>query len=512
MPARRQFCILLTALLTALAAGYGLIIYLTSVGNNWWLLDVFNNVRIWGMDDAYRFFLTSQAFSRSQYFNWSYLLPLQPLLDGGLSAISGHNIVIMRAVHGGLYLLALGVFGRCVSGWLHSARLGLLSVLLLGIIPACLFVALSFYAESYMQVLTIAIIWAFLTRRDNWLCGLVAVAVLLRPEALFLVLSMGLYFVQRRDWRRAVAVFIPGFIYLLVVLATCGWGNFVDWRTHFSVVQRLNVKHFELFTNAFNIVHVWTGWVLVPAAVGLCSRRVWRLWPLLLAAALWGALWVYNILVGYGTFEPRYFASITPVVVLLWAAGLAQGGAWLSAFWRPVWRTAAAGLLMVTTLGVFAFQQVSINFYVTSLFSADPLPLSIIKTTTPRLGGRAFVPYKQALFKTLYKAASPINAQRVQTLMIASKFTWIFYFLEADRLAADVRVAFAPTNSAAPLYRWPTHVFAMFGSGARYGYYDFQPYQPDLKSAVYIGRFERVRPDRLFADVPLYLLSYQRHN
>lgn len=499
-------------LLSFLGCLYGFVIYLTTVGNNWWILDVFNNIRIWGMDDAYRFFLTSQAFSHPDYFNWSYLLPVQPVLDGGLSLISGHNIVFMRALHAGFYVIALGVFGRCVRDWLQSPRLGLLSALLLGLIPTCLFVAISFYAESYMQLLTIGIIWAFIYRRHNLLCALAGIAVLLRPEALFFVLSIGLYFALRRDWRRALAVFAPGCVYFLIILATCGWANFVGWREHFSAVQLMNVKHFSLFTNAFGIIDVWTGWMLVPAAIGLCCRRVWGLWPLLLAAALWAALWVYNILIGHGVFEARYFASITPVVVLLWAEGLALLGTWLRRFVRPVWIAVLAGLLVMLTITTFALQQVSVQFYATNLFDPKPLPFSTIKATTPRLGGSTFEPYKKELFKTLYKATSPVNAQRVQTLMISTKFAWIFYFLEPNRLADDVIIAFAPTNSAAPLYKWPTNVFAMYGSGARYGYYDFQPYRAGARSALYVGRFERVRPDRLFADVPLYLLSYQRHD
>src|SRR5690554_3593638 len=80
VPSRRASRLLI-AMFALLALLYAWIIYMTSVGDIWWELDVVNSFRMWGVDDSYRFYIIRDAFNHASYFSWSYTLPLQLFVD-----------------------------------------------------------------------------------------------------------------------------------------------------------------------------------------------------------------------------------------------------------------------------------------------------------------------------------------------------------------------------------------------------------------------------------------------
>lgn len=495
--------------LALLAVLYGWIIYLSSVGDVWWELDVVNSFRMWGVDDSYRYYLIRDILNFPNYFSWSYTLPVQLVFDGSLSALLGQNIAALRAVHGAIYLLSLYVLTRSLMKLTRHWQLALSAMLLLGLIPFCLFVSISFYAESYMVVLVVLMLAAQINQRDNLLLVLASVSPLTRPEGIFFLAAVGLYFLAQKDFKRVLLVGFPITMYFLWMLATSGWDQFVEWRAHFVQVQLITRETVPALQDAGNIWRMFGMLFLAPVFLSPLNKKIHPLWPLVLATVLWFLFWARNILVGEGNYEARYFVPLVPVLVVMWVAGVDFLASLLSRFTRKYVSVVACGLLFIITLYSFVVQQTHIQFYVKLLFTEEALPLAAlaqlpVKTSPDFLKGR------QGLMEAIYHGVSEDNPYQVDRLLLSTSFARLFYYLDPRKVPPDVEVGFAPTRSHDLIYKQPTKIFAMFGGERqRYAYFDFFPPELGGPLAVFVGNIEYVAPIRIYGDVPLYLFRYE---
>lgn len=509
VPSRRASRLLI-AMFALLVLLYAWIIYMTSVGDIWWELDVVNSFRMWGVDDSYRFYIIRDAFNHASYFSWSYTLPLQLFFDGGLAVILSDNIAVLRAIHGGIYLLSLFFLAHSLLRLSPRWPLAWSAVLMLGLIPFCLFISISFYAEAYMMSFVVLMLVARINQRDNLLLVLAAISPLTRPEGIFFLGAVGLYFLVKKDLKRALLAGMPIGVFFAWMLSTSGWTQFVEWREHFGQVQSVIREIVPEQTNVHNVWKMFGGWLLLPVLLSLFNSKLRPLWPLLLATGLWFVYWTLNIIVGGGNYEARYFVPVVPVLVVMWALGLDWLYTLLSGY--PGRRVAASGcaLLFAATLSFFVLQQTHIRFYLEQRFTEDPLPLASLAQmplrTTPET-----VRSRQGLMRAIYHAVSEENPYQVDRLLFSSSFARLYYYMDPEKVPRNVMVGFAPTRSDDLIYKTPNRVFAMFGSPNRYAYFDFFPPELGGPLAVFVGNIEHVAPIRIYGDVPLYLFRYQSY-
>jgi hypothetical protein len=503
----------LTAILVFTVSLYLWLIYMTSWGNRWWFLDTVDNVLMLGsVDDAYRFFIIRGAFLHLSYYNWSYIFPLQLVMDGGLSWLLHHNLFVMRLIHGWLYLLSLVSMIFSVMAVTRNRFLSFSSFLLLALMPACLFISFSFYAEAWMVVIVIWLIYAF-AHDDPWLIvALSGLGSLTRPGGAWFAGFIALYFFLRKQYTKAVLALTPLAIYLFWVVVSAGWQNFKHWREVFTSMRtQANSALIQSMMDPWSLFFSYGLVFFTFVALGLCNKKAWRFWPLILATAYWIWHWMHDAWMGHGKMEARYFVPIAPVLVLLWACGME----WLWQQCRKMPKRhirIAASLIVLITLTGFLMQQAQINYVLGNLLHGRLPGWKQVEygigTTNP-----GYQQVRQEIINLVYRATAPSTPDRVDTILLPSSSSWLFYYLDPQQIPPDVTLGYVPDFDAQKQgLDILNNVYAQFGEGSRYALYDFYPPRPGEKLALYIGYMRGVKPSRVIMNsVPVYLFAYQSH-
>src|SRR5690554_550189 len=219
-------------LVVSISAFYAGLSWLVSGGQEWWILDIMRGHNVFYGDDAYRFFLAKSAFSNPELYRYNFVLPAALVLDGAISFILSGDLFSMRVAHGVLVALALACLwrtGKRIA--IPSFSLSMMVVILI-LSPRFSFLSISFYGEMWLGA---AVCFMLLFAAEKkWLCVAIIAGLtpLMRPEGIFFVATLFVYFVRSRAWREIAILLLPGVVYALHIIYAFypDLQTYLDWR------------------------------------------------------------------------------------------------------------------------------------------------------------------------------------------------------------------------------------------------------------------------------------------
>ncbi|KAF0810541.1 hypothetical protein A167_00821 [Alcanivorax sp. S71-1-4] len=313
-----------------------------------------------GIDDAYRFFLSKYAFTELDIYAWDYVLPVATLYYGTLTSLFNDAIFPVRAVtiivSGFGYLLLLKSMLYFGIRRLHAYA----ALAIYMFMPVQIAMAMSFYGEPLLVVLTSTAIYLFATQRPLALALVASLLPLTRPEGIFILAPISLYLLIRRSYLPFLLSGTAGFIFLVFTLAHSD-GNLsllLDWRLEirrvWSAFIMPNTYNTWGFVSTYNLF-----WVAVACA-GFVLPVMRRLWPFSIGALAWLVYYVTLVNTGLSSYESRYLCAIFPALTL----SLASAFSW---FGKP---SSQDHLRHIATPACLVFAVLIITEH---LFQLDPL-------------------------------------------------------------------------------------------------------------------------------------------
>lgn len=297
---------------------YFILAWLVSGPGNWWLIDNVDGQNIFFGDDAYRFFLTRSAWLDSDLYTYSFVLPGQLFLDGILTWLVNGDIYRARLGHALIGALSVGLTYLVARRLNISLMLAFLAAITLGMIPRFALMNLSFYGEMWLSFFLLLCFFLFINKRLLLLAFVAAWLPLIRPEGIFFLLPLAIYFAwYRRFWHLGWLI-LPGFVFFVYLnLSFDALKDYHFWRVE---LRRILAK-IESPNSEWAYLSLYTYWLTVPALAAVLSRSVRRQ----LNVFLWGALlWLYWLLhqipMKEVTIENRYIFILLPLTCILWAS------------------------------------------------------------------------------------------------------------------------------------------------------------------------------------------------
>lgn len=511
VPDSRTVNVLLACCAALVIVVYLSIDWLASGSGDWWAIDWVDHFTIFSGDDAYRFFLARSAWSNPQVYLFNFDLPVDLVLNGIIAAATGGDIFLSRIGHALMAIAGLWFVYRTLRLLDTPAWIAIPSVLLLAAMPLYAMVSLSFYGEAWLTFGVCLCLYAMTAQRIWLLTVLGSLLPLIRPEGIFFTAGIGFYLLLLRDFRRVVALGMPGGVYFLaILLSPGGLEAYQHWR--FALIDILNRTggNPEPMAMLYTLNMVW----YCLALMALFFPRSRALWPLWLGALLWTGFLLLTLVTGNSFYEPRYLLSLTPVFCVGWALFFAQIADW--------WRNGVARAMCIALFG-------GLTLYVATdhVLQVDPLAKvnawRQIHGEWPDFEGRD--PWRLLFFRFTSdeirqrKEAAQLIEQivsadpRIDTLVQGD--VYLFYFLDPDKLPARVTVAY-------PAVYWPFlkrmldgQLMAIHpGEGRHYDYYAIT--RPDLSTdkprLIYVEQMhERDYPYRWQVGAhEIYLFDYRK--
>lgn len=436
--------------LLAFAACCVLVIVLTDPSGPAFVLDYVDGFKIFGVDDAWRYFSIRQSWDSPDSLAWSYILPGQFVLDGILAFLVQDALTPMRYMHGlaagaGLYLLFRSALRLGVRPGVAAT-----AAVSLALMPLFVFVALSFYGESWLTFWFCLVIFTFVHGHHRATAAAASVLPLIRPEGLLLMLPVALSLALRRRWWPCIICFIPGFLYLLYLMSVLGSiETFFAWRLELR--QVLNAVEAPDLYRAHGILSVMNVFWLAGAAYGIATPAGRRLWPLWTGGLCFWAIMVATVAGGESFLEARYFVSLLPALTVLLALGID----------RACRSLPGHAVLVIPVLIVFVLVE---NLGQLDVFRATVLA-----------GNRWPINSGQPELRALVRADPAQHEDRAETARVIERFararsgqleaivvtdTTLFYHLDPDNLPRGLRVTYG-VSSPELAYRLYGGSFAM---------------------------------------------------
>lgn len=304
-------------LTVAFSIAYGLLAWLVSGHESWWLLDNVDGQNVFYGDDAYRFFLVRSVWLNPELYTYNFVLPGQLWLDGVITWFLGGDIFYSRVFHGVIGALCISLVYLIARSLRLSAYLSIIAALILGLTPRYAFMSLSFYGELWLGFFLALSVYFFINKKLAALAIVAAWLPLLRPEGIFFLIPIAFYFLRHGQYKALFFLLLPGslfFIYLNISLANFSDYNF--WRLELRRILSKIENPFD--KNAY--LYLYTFWLIVPAFLAIAFRPVRKELSIFLWGSLIWLLWLQsNIFLGLATLENRYTFILLPIAVILWA-------------------------------------------------------------------------------------------------------------------------------------------------------------------------------------------------
>ena len=295
---------------------YSWVSWLVSGEGTWWIIDIINGTNVFYGDDAYRFYLARSAWIDPSLYNYNFVLPVALFLDGGVTTLSGGDLLISRIFHAAMGAIGVYMFwdaGRAIG--VKSIYL-VMGVITAALIPRFLFTTLSFYGESWAGFFLVIGFWG--VARNKLPIALLGFALLplIRPEGIFFLVFYILYLASEKRWKSAGIAVFPGAVYFLYsIFSLDSLRDYGYWREQLtSVLVKIPFNH-----SVWEILHTYSTWFVVPAVLAFAINRDKKVWLIALPALLWIVFLQSLVLVGQAKFEERYTYIVVPVIALLWA-------------------------------------------------------------------------------------------------------------------------------------------------------------------------------------------------
>lgn len=462
-----------------------------------------------GIDDAYRYFLSKYAFTELDIYAWDYVLPVATFYYGTLTSLFNDAIFPVRAVtiivSGFGYLLLL-------KSMLHYGIRRLYAYAALAIyvfMPVQAAMAMSFYGEPLLVMLTSAVVYLFATQRPLALALVASLLPLTRPEGIFLLAPISLYLLIRKAYLPFLLSGAPGFIFFIFTLAHSD-GNvslLLDWRLEirrvwsaFIMPNTYNTWGFLSTYNAF--------WIIIACA-GFMLPAMRRLWPLSTGAIAWLAYYVTLVNTGLSSYESRYLCATFPALTL----SLASVFSW---FGTP---SSQDRLRHIAAPACLLFSALIVTEH---LFQLDPLKSRLPGqarwpvNTTPVIHP-AFHRYSDADLQHMADSAANINIllsrhPEIDRILIMD---WtLLYFLDRKFVHSPVIPEFAPIPERVTNVSTGGSFFTYSQYDRKFAYYDLLPPDDPQRHgvALYLGNLDTqyLLPRYEEGDHTVYVIGYRR--
>lgn len=470
-------------ILPVVAAAYALLAWVMAGQAERWALGVVDGQQLFAIDDAWRYFLARTAWQDGSLYQWSYMLPVATVADGILATLANGNLWLMRTAH------VLPAVATLCLVYLTGRRLGAgrammtTSTLLLACMPLFAFVSISFYGENWLALLLAAGAWCFVAGRERTAAFVFALLPLVRPEGIFLIAPLGLYWLLRRRVDLLLLLGGPGLFYGLYLLAVLEHpDDYTRWRIELLAIlqhaQIAGMRRAGGFLDVFNIA--WT----LPALAAFCMPALRGAWPLFAGAALWLVAAILFVVSGNSFFEARYFVSILPLLAIAWPFFFTTVAAHLQ---QPA---AKRGILA-------AFYALSLAVTAEHLLQVDPWKAAWGNQRWPVPG----IPAARTYFGTLSPRALAVRedtAQAVAAIVrgnpaierVLITQTELFYHLDPD-IARLVDVVYVPTNEATANAWLHGSFFGIRPDDHPYAWYRLRDTDSDApRNALFVGRLD----------------------
>lgn len=477
---------------------------LTTMGPKWYVFDFVERFRIFGVDEAYRFYFSRSAWTNPDLYSWNYILPVGLLFDGIVSTVSGADLFIIRCIHvaanvGGLWLL------YCAGLRVGVGRFAMLmSVLIVALMPLYMLVSMSVLGESWLIFCVCLMIYLF--THEKWTaCALVvSLMPLIRAEGIFFVLAMLVFFGVRKDIKRACLLIAPGFIYLLYLLVSLDSVLiYINWRL--ALRGFLNVITDPLVFR-MGVIGTFNPMWLLPALAAFLTKRMRPLWPLWLGAAVTLLWFVALLMLKLVNYEPRYLLFIMPVCAISWGL-LVQS-------------ILDARILQDIKLGLVVFLAgISLIVVFDNFLQLDALRTIYgggarwpVKGISPRpisygMYGEDYINQRMKIVDEVYGALE--KNKSIHMLMVYDPE--IFLTLDPARLSPSVKVVLLQIDSASASQFFGGRMLGLFPGGSQFSYFFIDQASDILAAnAIYVGKLNCVvcEPLRRERNLTLYAVKF----
>lgn len=491
---------------------YAALAWLVSGGEAWWLLDLMEGYNVFYGDDAYRFFLAKSAFSNPELYTYNFILPGALVLDGVLAWIFSGDLFLMRVAHGAVTTAALFCLWRTGRHLGVSPGLMLLTVLILVLHPRFSFTALSFYGEVWLGAAVCFLLWLFVQKRLIGVAAIAGLLPLLRPEGIYIVITLAIYYSWERMWRPLALIVLPGCLYTLYLLYTLypDISLYWQWRVDLRIILNRIVAPIEgqWLHKGYSFLF------LLPALAGFLHRPTRALWPILLGMLVWILYLFVLVAFGFSGYEERYAYGALPVLACLWASFFA----WFLGMFkqtRPGYYAAGAVVTAVALFSIMAHVQLILpvrhaiaehGAYQTASWLASGQLNKVFRSHDPdSLSSR------KEMANMIYDLLD--QDEGIDTLVIYDVF--LYYYLDPARLPPGLVVGYPATNNVAFQLLMNGQVFIIHPGDRMYRYLDFgEPdFRPGERRVLYVDMMPiRGYPHTWrFDSLPtsLYLFSYR---
>lgn len=283
--------------------------------------DSIHGVHVFGFDDVYRFFLSSDPFRSVDLWFWSFYLPGNIVADGFLSWMSGHDEFLMRSAHilsymtGILFVYKAGLSLDIPRQWLF------LSFLTLLLMPLNVLLSMSFYGESLLSPLLAMVIYCIVSQRQKALVFFSSMMPFFRPEGAFYLAGVFIDGLVKRKYSFSLFLAFPSLCYAIAVLFFFDWdmSRYYDWRVVFLKINDLVPFKKDNFLNSIEPFYLLNVLWWVSGFAGFFVHKIKPLRFLLLAAF---SVLTFYIVAGalFGRNETRYLFPMFPLLALSQAA------------------------------------------------------------------------------------------------------------------------------------------------------------------------------------------------
>src|SRR5690554_6601311 len=225
---RRRNIIFASAIFLIFACCYIFLAWLSSGGENWWVIDLIDGQNVFYGDDAYRFFLTRSVWVTPDLFKYNFVLPGQLLLDGVITWLVNGEIYFARISHalvGAGTLTFLYLTGRALA---LEQKYIVLAIAILGFMPRFAIMNLSFYGEVWLAFFLSISLLLYVRQKWMLLAAVAAWLPLMRPEGIFFLGPLALFFLANRRFKEFFLLIAPGFVFFIYL--NLSFDNLVDYH------------------------------------------------------------------------------------------------------------------------------------------------------------------------------------------------------------------------------------------------------------------------------------------
>jgi len=452
----------------------------TSGGTYWLGIDWVDGRKLFSIDDAYRYFAATSAFTIGSVFLWNYTLPLALGFDALLATLTDGALLPMRGAHAVIGLATLVVVARAGIRAGCGNYLALASVVILGTMPVYLILSSSFYAEGLAAFVVALAFYFLITEKPTALAVAAGLLPLIRPEGSIYAALLLVWFAMRRDAVSCAILVLPGLAYFgcLALFSDDGMSIFT-WRLELrKILAPLDEGVHEAVSPGRLPNLLW----VALAGSSLFIPRWRRWWPVLLGPWILYAIQLVAIGRGVQGFELRYLFTSFPVLAIAWAFPIRSLlDRHHSSIRSRRLTVGLATLTMVFAVSSHAFQSDWIR---------AALPGKPPRADTPTRRPAGDIGSRNPAFDT-----TPLRAFAARTDALIAGHDGIdtvfvshwapLYFTDFLDVRPDVEVVLIPHNATVAAYSGG-YFFGFSLPKLAYRYYRFEPGTPADSAAVLI--------------------------